>query len=338
MFHARCRSDRRCRTTAHGPRTGSVRTPDGGFNLDLRDTDVTRRPHGSHGPSLAPAAGRGVAARCPAARIGAEATRSTGRGVTMADLGFDGKVAIITGAGGGLGREHALLLAHRGALVVVNDLGGAVDGTGGERSAGRAGRRRDQGGRRRGGRRRTTRSPRPRAARPSCRPRIDAFGRVDIVDQQRRHPARQVASTTWTPTCSTPVLDVHLKGAFNVHPARRGVHMREQGYGRVVNTSSAAGIFGNFGQANYGAAKMGLVGLTNVLARRGRALQHQGQRHRADCRHPHDRGDLRRRAGGPARPGAGVAGRGVARARGLPGARHIYSVGRWTRRPRLHRR
>ena len=84
------------------------------------------------------------------------------------------------------------------------------------------------------------------------------------------------------------VLTVHLKGAFYVTgPPWR--HMREQGYGRVVNTSSSAGILGNFGQANYGAAKMGLVGLTNVLAIEGAQLQHQGQRDLADRGHPHDR-------------------------------------------------
>ena len=80
-----------------------------------------------------------------------------------------------------------------------------------------------------------------------------------------------------TPDLVDAVIDVHLKGAFNVtRPAF--VKMREQGYGRIVNTSSSAGIFGNFGQTNYGAAKMGLVGFTNVLADRGRQVQHQGQR------------------------------------------------------------
>ena len=89
----------------------------------------------------------------------------------MADIGFDGKVAIITGAGGGLGREHALELARRGARIVVNDLGGSVDGDGGDEGPAAARGRGDRRPRRRGGGRHATASPRPRAARPSCRPR-----------------------------------------------------------------------------------------------------------------------------------------------------------------------
>ena len=185
----------------------------------------------------------------------------------MTELGFDGKVAIITGAGGGLGRQHALLLASRGALVVVNDLGG-VD----RRHRQRQGRRRAR-GRRDQGRSAArpsptpTRSPRPRAARPSCRPRIDAFGKVDIVINNAGI-LRDKAFHNMEPDLMNPVLDVHLKGAFHVtQPA--WVMMREQGYGRIISTSSAAGIFGNFGQTNYGAAKMGLVGFTRVLAVEG---------------------------------------------------------------------
>ena len=96
---------------------------------------------------------------------------------------------------------------------------------------------------------------------------LDAFGRVDIVINNAGI-LRDKTFHNMTPDLLDPVLDVHLKGAFNVtQPA--WVHMREQQYGRVVSTSSAAGVFGNFGQTNYGAAKMGLVGLTRVLAVEG---------------------------------------------------------------------
>ena len=116
---------------------------------------------------------------------------------------------------------------------------------------------------------------------------IDAFGRIDIV-VNNAGILRDKAFHNMTADLVQPVLDVHLRGAFNVtRPA--WAQMREQGYGRVVNTASSAGILGNFGQANYGAAKMGLVGLTHVLADRGREVQHQGQRDLAHRAHPHDR-------------------------------------------------
>lgn len=184
----------------------------------------------------------------------------------MADLGFDGKVAIITGAGGGLGRSHALELARRGALVVVNDLGGSVDGTGEDASAaqkvvdeitamgGEAVANHDSVATTQGGE-------------AIVQSAIDAFGRVDIVINNAGI-LRDKSFHNLTDDLLKPVLDVHLLGAFNVtRPAFR--HMREQQYGRILSTASAAGIFGNFGQANYGAAKMGLVGLTRVLAVEG---------------------------------------------------------------------
>jgi NAD(P)-dependent dehydrogenase (short-subunit alcohol dehydrogenase family) len=184
----------------------------------------------------------------------------------MTDLGYDGKVAIITGAGGGLGRSHALELAKRGALVVVNDLGGSVDGQGGSHTAaqqvvdeikaagGEAVANYDSVATADGGQ-------------AIVQTAIDTFGRIDIVINNAGI-LRDAAFKNMGPEQLEPVLDVHLKGAFYVtQPA--WAHMREQNYGRIVNTSSGAGLFGNFGQTNYGAAKMGLVGLTRVLAVEG---------------------------------------------------------------------
>ena len=184
----------------------------------------------------------------------------------MADLGFDGKVAIVTGAGGGLGRQHALLLAKRGALVVVNDLGGAVDGSGGsatpaeqvveeiKAAGGEAVADAHSVGT-------------PDDGEAIVQTALDAFGRIDIV-VNNAGILRDAAFKNVTPELLDPVIDVHLKGAFNVLRHAWPL-MREQNYGRVVNTSSNSGLLGNFGQANYGAAKMGLVGLTRVLAVEG---------------------------------------------------------------------
>jgi NAD(P)-dependent dehydrogenase (short-subunit alcohol dehydrogenase family) len=184
----------------------------------------------------------------------------------MSDIGYDGKVAIITGAGGGLGRQHALLLASRGALVVINDLGGAVDGTGSDKGA--AERVVDEitalGGEAVAD---TNSVATPEGGAGIVQTAVDAFGKVDIVINNAGI-LRDKAFHNMTPDLVDPVIDVHLKGAFNVTQAAWGI-MREQGYGRVISTSSAAGIFGNFGQANYGAAKMGLVGFTRVLAVEG---------------------------------------------------------------------
>jgi len=184
----------------------------------------------------------------------------------MAELGYDGKVAIITGAGGGLGRQHALLLASRGALVVINDLGGAVDGTGSDKGA--AERVVDEikalGGEAVAD---TNSVATPEGGEGIVKSAMEAFGRVDIV-VNNAGILRDKAFNNMTEELVAPVLDVHLKGAFNVTRPAWAV-MREQGYGRIISTSSAAGIFGNFGQTNYGAAKMGLVGFTRVLAIEG---------------------------------------------------------------------
>ncbi len=184
----------------------------------------------------------------------------------MADLGYDGKVAVITGAGGGLGRSHALELAKRGALIVVNDLGGSVDGQGGSHTAaqqvvdeikaagGEAVANYDSVATAEGGK-------------AIIQTALDTFERIDIVINNAGI-LRDAAFKNMTPELLEPVIDVHLKGAFYVTQAA-WQHMRDQNYGRIVNTSSAAGIFGNFGQTNYGAAKAGLVGFTRVLAVEG---------------------------------------------------------------------
>ena len=186
--------------------------------------------------------------------------------MSAAELGFDGKVAIITGAGGGLGRQHALLLASRGALVVVNDLGGALDGSGSDKGA--AQKVVDEivalGGVAVAD---TNSVSTPDGGAAIVKSAVDAYGRVDIVINNAGI-LRDKSFHNLTPDLMNPVFDVHLKGAFHVtQPAF--VLMREQGYGRIISTSSAAGVFGNFGQANYGAAKMGLVGFMRVLAVEG---------------------------------------------------------------------
>ena len=184
----------------------------------------------------------------------------------MADLGYDGKVAIITGAGGGLGKSHALELARRGARIVVNDLGGAVDGSGSDKGAAQLVVDEIEAA---GGEavadNNSVATPEGGAA--VVKTAVDAFGTVDIVINNAGI-LRDKTFHNMTPELLEPVIGVHLLGAFYVtQPA--WLIMREKGYGRVVNTSSNSGILGNFGQSNYGAAKMGLVGFTRVLANEG---------------------------------------------------------------------
>ena len=152
-------------------------------------------------------------------------------------LGFDGKVAIITGAGGGLGRQHALLMASRGALVVVNDLGGAVDGTGSDKGA--ADKVVDEiealGGEAVAD---TNSVATAESGEAIVQSALDAFGTVDIVINNAGI-LRDKAFHNMDASLVDPVLDVHLKGAFNVTgPAFRV--MREKGYGRIISTSSAS--------------------------------------------------------------------------------------------------
>jgi NAD(P)-dependent dehydrogenase (short-subunit alcohol dehydrogenase family) len=184
----------------------------------------------------------------------------------MSDITFDQRVAIVTGAGGGLGRSYALELARRGAKVVVNDLGGAVDGVGGAKSAadGVVDEIRAAGGE-------AVASydsvSTPEGGAGIVQTALDHFGTVDVlINNAGILRDKSFAKLEWANLDA--VLDVHLKGAFYVtQPAFRV--MKEHGYGRLVFTSSNSGILGNFGQTNYASAKMGIVGLSNVLAIEG---------------------------------------------------------------------
>ncbi|WP_328346006.1 SDR family NAD(P)-dependent oxidoreductase [Micromonospora sp. NBC_00421] len=178
---------------------------------------------------------------------------------------LDGRVVVVTGAGNGIGRAHALTLAAHGASVVVNDLGGTVDGSGSSGAADQVVAEIRAAG---GTAVASTDSVATAAGGADLVGRaIDAYGRLDAVI----HNAGILRDRTlakMTDEDVRAVLDVHLAGAFHVlRPA--WPHLVAQGYGRIVLTSSSSGLFGNFGQANYGAAKTGLIGLMNVLALEG---------------------------------------------------------------------
>lgn len=179
------------------------------------------------------------------------------------NFNFADRVAVVTGSGGGLGRAYAIELARRGAKILVNDLGGDINGGGAsKRPADTVVEEiRDAGGEA------VASHDSVEDGEAIIAAALVAFGRVDIVINNagilRDSSFRKMSDADWD-----KIIAVHLTGAYKVSHAA-WPHMLAQGYGRIVNTSSAAGIYGNFGQANYAAAKLGLVGLTRTLAVEG---------------------------------------------------------------------
>jgi len=184
-------------------------------------------------------------------------------GFASGELRFDGKVALITGAGAGLGRQYALLLASRGAKIVVNDLGGSMDGTG---SSSRAADLVVDEIKAMGGEAVPDYNNVVEGAK-LVDTAIKAYGRIDII-VNNAGILRDVSFAKMTDEQWQIILDVHLRGAYSVCHAA-WPHMRKQKYGRIINVTSTSGLFGNFGQANYSAAKMGVVGLSTTLAKEG---------------------------------------------------------------------
>lgn len=183
------------------------------------------------------------------------------------EIRFDGRVAIVTGAGGGLGRVYALEFARRGAKVVVNDFGGARDGSG-KGAAGPADKVVDEikalGGEATANYDNVATA---NGGKNIVKTAVDAFGKVDILINNAGI-LRDKSLLKMEPEDWQAVLDVHLNGAFNVTRPAFGV-MRDNGFGRIVMTTSAAGLYGNFGQTNYSSAKLGLVGFMNTLKLEG---------------------------------------------------------------------
>ena len=184
----------------------------------------------------------------------------------MSNVNFENRTVIVTGAGNGLGKAYALELGSRGAKVVVNDLGGSVDGSGSAsapaddvvneiiKNGGEAIANYDSVATKEGGE-------------SIVQSALDNFGTVDAVINNAGI-LRDKSFANMSEDELSLILDVHLKGTFFVSQPAFKV-MKENNYGRIVNVASPSGLFGNFGQSNYGAAKMGIVGLTNVLSIEG---------------------------------------------------------------------
>ena len=184
----------------------------------------------------------------------------------MSNLDFKGRVAIVTGAGNGLGRQHALALAARGAKVLVNDLGGARDGSGGSVGAAQAvvDEIKAAGGEAMANGASVTDFD---AVQAMVRQAVDAWGRVDILINNAGI-LRDKSFAKMELADFRLVIDVHLMGAVHCTKAVWPI-MNEQKYGRIVMTTSSSGLYGNFGQSNYGAAKLALVGLMQTLSIEG---------------------------------------------------------------------
>ena len=184
----------------------------------------------------------------------------------MEKINFDGKVAVITGAGGGLGKAYALLLASRGAKVVVNDLGGSFDGSGSDATpaqqvvdeikaaGGEAVANYDS-------------VAEYESAQNIIKTVLDNYGRIDIL-VNNAGILRDKSIIKMELEDYRKIMAVHLDGTFFCTKAAFPL-MKEQNFGRIVSTASAAGLYGNFGQTNYGAAKMGIAGLMNCVAQEG---------------------------------------------------------------------
>lgn len=184
----------------------------------------------------------------------------------MERVRFDGRVAVITGAGGGLGKAYALLLASRGAKVVVNDLGGSFDGSGSDSTpaqqvvdeitsaGGKAVASYDS-------------VADYESARKIIKTALENYGRIDIL-VNNAGILRDKSLPKMEQEDYRKIMSVHLDGTFFCTKAAFET-MKEQAYGRIVSTASAAGLYGNFGQTNYGAAKMGIVGFMNCVAQEG---------------------------------------------------------------------
>ena len=184
----------------------------------------------------------------------------------MMSIRYDGKVAIVTGAGQGLGRSHAIELARRGARVVVNDLGGAKDGTGGssEASLSVVAEIEALGGQAIANGANVARYDEVEAM---IKQTMDKWGRVDIL-VNNAGILRDKSFTKGSLDDFKLVVDVHLMGTVNCSKACWEI-MKEQAYGRIVVTTSSSGLYGNFGQTNYSSAKMGVIGLMNTLVQEG---------------------------------------------------------------------